>query len=321
MNTQQSLFLAVGILLCVEQAQADERVTIGGLVGAHLFSPDLELGAFESEDSDSPRNSVAFGIRAGYELLPRLRVEAELAIIPSKTRDSSDDLSVFAWRTHALVDLLPQEELHPFVLAGVGFLTLSPTAPEVLEQDTDLAGHVGLGLELEMGSTWALRGDMRVVLAPTVLSDYLTTDFEVFVGATKYFPSSPTPLPQDLDGDGVFDDEDQCLEEAEDQDGFEDDDGCPELDNDEDGVLDAADLCPVEAESKNGVDDEDGCPEPDGDGDGVLGSDDKCPQEPENINGVDDTDGCPEEEQEPVPLPDVKDEAAESATEAATPSQ
>jgi hypothetical protein len=46
---------------------------------------------------------------------------------------------------------------------------------------------------------------------------------------------------------------------VEDKDGFEDDDGCPELDNDKDGIPDAADKCPTEAETLNAVDDFDGC--------------------------------------------------------------
>lgn len=40
---------------------------------------------------------------------------------------------------------------------------------------------------------------------------------------------------------------DACPHEAEDADGFEDEDGCPEADNDGDGILDAQDKCPDEA--------------------------------------------------------------------------
>ena len=44
-------------------------------------------------------------------------------------------------------------------------------------------------------------------------------------------------------------------------DGFEDGDGCPDLDNDGDGIPDSADKCPNEPETRNGVDDDDGCPD------------------------------------------------------------
>jgi hypothetical protein len=52
-----------------------------------------------------------------------------------------------------------------------------------------------------------------------------------------------------------------CVDAREDADGFEDSDGCPELDNDGDGILDAKDQCPLEPETKNGFQDEDGCPD------------------------------------------------------------
>ena len=55
---------------------------------------------------------------------------------------------------------------------------------------------------------------------------------------------------------------DNCPNEAEDTDGFEDDDGCPEPDNDKDGLSDAKDKCPGQPETLNGNKDEDGCPDP-----------------------------------------------------------
>ncbi|MCC6810253.1 MAG: OmpA family protein [Deltaproteobacteria bacterium] len=54
----------------------------------------------------------------------------------------------------------------------------------------------------------------------------------------------PSNKVSDLDKDGYADAYDQCMNEAEDRDGFEDNDGCPELDNDGDGTPDATDPCP-----------------------------------------------------------------------------
>ena len=67
--------------------------------------------------------------------------------------------------------------------------------------------------------------------------------------------------PVDSDGDGLLDAEDRCPNAAEDVDGFEDGDGCPDPDNDRDGVPDTEDACPLEAEVINGVRDDDGCPD------------------------------------------------------------
>jgi outer membrane protein OmpA-like peptidoglycan-associated protein len=65
----------------------------------------------------------------------------------------------------------------------------------------------------------------------------------------------------DRDGDGIPDELDKCPDEPEDKDGFEDEDGCPDLDNDKDGIPDTADACPNEPETVNGFQDEDGCPD------------------------------------------------------------
>jgi outer membrane protein OmpA-like peptidoglycan-associated protein len=101
-------------------------------------------------------------------------------------------------------------------------------------------------------------------------------------------------IKQDRDQDGFVDSQDPCPAEAEDFDGFEDDDGCPEFDNDKDGIEDARDRCPMKPEDMDNVDDLDGCPDPDNDRDGILDVDDQCPNEPEDMNGLHDEDGCPD---------------------------
>ncbi len=80
-------------------------------------------------------------------------------------------------------------------------------------------------------------------------------------GASAPAPLTLPPASVDTDGDGIPDAEDRCPTAAEDQDGFEDEDGCPDPDNDRDGIPDTADQCPLEAEVINGVKDDDGCPD------------------------------------------------------------
>ena len=98
----------------------------------------------------------------------------------------------------------------------------------------------------------------------------------------------------DNDGDGIPDSDDLCPNEPEDKDGFKDTDGCREDDNDSDGIPDVSDKCPDQAEDKDGFEDEDGCLDQDNDGDGFADAVDKCPNDAETVNGVDDDDGCPD---------------------------
>ena len=100
---------------------------------------------------------------------------------------------------------------------------------------------------------------------------------------------SPPARPLDTDGDGIPDTLDKCPNQPEDKDGFEDEDGCPDLDNDHDGIPDALDKCPNEPEDKDGFEDEDGCPDLDNDKDGIPDAFDLCPNEP----GPPEERGCP----------------------------
>jgi outer membrane protein OmpA-like peptidoglycan-associated protein len=127
----------------------------------------------------------------------------------------------------------------------------------------------------------------------------------------------------DRDRDGLLDAVDRCPDEPEDQDGFQDRDGCPDPDNDADGVLDVNDGAPMEPEDQDGFQDDDGVPDPDNDrdrvadgedacplepgltdhrgcprndadGDGVFDDADRCPAEAEDLDGFSDADGCPD---------------------------
>jgi OOP family OmpA-OmpF porin len=102
----------------------------------------------------------------------------------------------------------------------------------------------------------------------------------------------------DGDRDGVADAADACPTQAEDQDGYQDADGCPEADNDQDGVIDALDRCPNQPEDADGYQDSDGCPELDNDQDGFADAADRCPLEPAPSPG----DGCPRRQYEGIEL-------------------
>ena len=110
----------------------------------------------------------------------------------------------------------------------------------------------------------------------------------------------------DRDGDGYTDDVDKCPDDPEDFDNFEDEDGCPDLDNDQDGIPDVQDKCPNDP----GPRENDGCPMNkvhDRDGDGIPDELDKCPDQPEDFDGFQDEDGCPDPDNDQDGIPDKSD--------------
>jgi outer membrane protein OmpA-like peptidoglycan-associated protein len=115
-------------------------------------------------------------------------------------------------------------------------------------------------------------------------------------------------LDSDRDGDGIPDSVDRCPDQPEDFDGFQDDDGCPDLDNDNDGVPDVNDRCPNTPGPASNA----GCPVLDRDGDGIPDDIDKCPDDPEDFDGFEDEDGCPELDNDRDGVPDAIDRCPNS---------
>lgn len=114
----------------------------------------------------------------------------------------------------------------------------------------------------------------------------------------------------DLDNDGVPNEQDLCPKYKETFNKYQDEDGCPDVapeervggipDLDKDGIPDNFDSCPSRAETYNGILDLDGCPDDyissyDFDSDGLPDAIDACPEAPETYNRYQDEDGCPDE--------------------------
>jgi outer membrane protein OmpA-like peptidoglycan-associated protein len=129
---------------------------------------------------------------------------------------------------------------------------------------------------------------------------------------------------KDTDGDGVYDNDDECPETP----GLPEFNGCPDTDGD--GIQDSKDACPTTA----GLAEFDGCPDtdgdgipdpqdacptvaglaslggcPDADGDGIKDSDDACPNEA----GPRANNGCPYQDKDGDGVLDKDDECPEVA--------
>ncbi len=268
------------------QSSRGGTTELGLFLGWKIYSDDNELGYLNQRDS-VPDDGMTFGGRVGYNLTDRLGVEAELEYVASTFRDTGAAAGILGWRGSALFHFMTGG-FRPFVLAGVGGETLLDSQPGVVE-DTDSAFHLGLGAKVDVTRAFALRGDARYINMPGIV-DTTSNNWEFTLGASFTLGLAP----DDSDGDGLNDAVDRCPTEAEDKDGFEDSDGCPDLDNDADGVADSADSCPDEAEDKDGFEDADGCPDLDNDRDGIADASDKCTDKAEDRDGFEDDDGCPD---------------------------
>ena len=101
------------------------------------------------------------------------------------------------------------------------------------------------------------------------------------------------PRSHDKDGDEIPDDRDECPDLAEDHDGKQDQDGCPEDDADEDTIPDDKDVCPTTPGVNWNDPKHDGCPAPDTDGDGIADPTDACPFIKGDVSQDPKRNGCP----------------------------
>lgn len=287
---------------------AHAGVEIGGTAGVHVFSHENELGVPDVANAPSQRNSALFGLRLGVYFGSVLGVEGEFGAIPSESRDLVFDVWNLTYRGHLIAQFRaadPEAKVIPFVLVGGGAMQVVDSKNESsIDKDTDGMLYAGIGAKLRVDNNWGLRLDGRILFPPASVdgdnepSDGFTQDYEVLLSIYKEWgrpeKAKAPPVDNDPDQDGILGEADKCPNEPEDKDTFQDDDGCPDLDNDGDGVPDAQDKCPMEPEDKDGFQDEDGCPDPDNDGDGIPDAADKCPNEAEDKDSFQDDDGCPD---------------------------
>ena len=177
-------------------ARADDKMSIGGFIGGHIYNRHNELGQADEPDSQSIGDSLAFGVRVSRRLIDAVSVEGELGIMPGRARaDSSVDVVQLAWRAQGLLHplRLSSGRIIPFWLVGAGGSTSSSSNQEVVRNDTDFLLYTGLGTRIQVDHNWGVRVDARVLFPPSTRSGGFTTDWEAMIGLYKTFPDAPPP--------------------------------------------------------------------------------------------------------------------------------
>jgi outer membrane protein OmpA-like peptidoglycan-associated protein len=205
-------------------------------------------------------------VAAGLRLHPKLGVELPLGFV-SLRGVAHQDPAYLPATTGSAVFAVPGLRVRPFanaehdgplwIAGGAGIADTGGVAAPAVDLRVGLDVHVGtvaLGpfaglLQLVNVHGGVRPGDARLLM----------------LGVHGAFQRAPPPPPLalvgDRDHDGIRDDVDRCPDDPEDVDGFQDSDGCPDLDNDKDGIPDAVDRCPDQPETVNGLEDDDGCPD------------------------------------------------------------
>jgi hypothetical protein len=275
-------------------------------VGLGLKLPTMSDSEFAGADKPSLR---ALALVTAV-IAPRLSLDANVGgVLRAKTQFANiEQKSGLAWGVGATFRVT-----YSLSATGEVFGDMIPSGYHGMPPEGQTMGPTSALTTIEWlaGARWQASRQLSVGLAVGrgVTSGIGAPDFRsvltvAFAPSAPAAPSlvhvAPPPPPPidpshgDRDYDRIPDAVDKCPDQPEDKDGFEDEDGCPDLDNDKDGVPDDKDRCPNVAEDKDGFEDEDGCPELDNDKDGIPDATDKCPNQPETINGVDDDDGCPD---------------------------
>ncbi len=252
---------------------------------AFAVAAPVEIGVGASVGPVAPQGEAADPAYSAYEVLVRARPAATWAVElwAGAARGGAIGRGELAWFIGS-----PSGDVVPRLAAGVGWDGLG------------VATDLGAGLDVGLFPSLDARIDARARVRPArggAESALVFTAGLMVHSARRY----------DGDRDGVTDRLDRCVAVSEDVDGFEDDDGCPDVDDDRDGIPDALDACPRVAEDRDGFLDADGCPEPDNDNDGLTDARDACNNVPEDLDAFEDGDGCPDPDDDGDGVPDTVD--------------
>ncbi|WP_396195088.1 OmpA family protein [Flavobacterium sp.] len=192
---------------------------------------------------------------------------------------------------YSLMNFIKSKRIDPSIHIGGGYTWLGDEAS---------AGTIngGLGLTYWFSETVGLSYRTTYKHSFEDLREDMPSHTQHFAGLTFKFGGS------DKDGDGIYDKDDACPEEA----GLKQFNGCPDTDGD--GIENSKDSCPdvagpaefngcPDTDADGVADNVDACPEvaglkvfggcPDTDGDGIQDKEDKC----KDVKGPKENGGCP----------------------------
>lgn len=250
--------------------------TASAVEGEVGFSAGFSLPAHETTGrfGETVEPDVAYGLRGGMVLTPRLEWFADLTSVSLETVSLLDDGDALVFRTGVDFMMNPGEAERWFISAGAGYGEIDYGRAFY---DFDYTfGSIGFGQRYELQGGRRLRLEFRADINPAGAGpiDEWFLNLHSMVSLTWGVGSHRTGTRKDRDGDGIARQMDRCPDTPA---GWPvDGTGCA-LDSDGDGVPDGRDAC-LDSHPRTTTG-EDGCAL-DSDGDNVADGLDICPDTP-----------------------------------------
>lgn len=253
----RALLLGCALSLPSTQALADPEGTLNLYLnaGQYWFSGDRLDGTpyFEYDLEDSAGGGIGFG----YNVTDRWAIEGVYDYFSVNVKDTDFDVGVQNYHFDLMYQFAGRfcynYVWQPYLVVGAGELRVDEDSSNV-----DFDWHrrqsmvnFGIGVKYQLGPRWQVRGDARG------FQGVEESGTDAFVSLSIGYQWADAPVIRDRDGDGVYDDVDECPQTPP---GLDvDERGCP-IDSDGDGIPDYMDRC---AMTPVGVPvNEDGCPRP-----------------------------------------------------------
>ncbi len=267
------------------------------LAGDPAFEVGAQAGAVLVDELDTIHTSWYVAPKLGVWFTHGAGLEVDVGLSTGNTDATGHKFLLVAPQLQFVGNPIPEEKhspVQPIITLGVGLWDKMIDGKGVRGEDyahtrMEAMGSFGTGLIIPIVGPLHFRTDARMLVTAAKEDELYRSPFIDFLWTAGLGVN--IKLAKDTDKDKIPDKHgDLCPTDPEDFDQFQDEDGCPDLDNDADGIKDDVDECKNEAEDLDGFEDANGCPDPDNDGDGVLDKVDACPLD----KGTAATDGCPD---------------------------
>lgn len=280
-----TMLLVVGCIFC-QQVSAQENTDSGrwpnGLTAKILA---IDYGTPNNMDDLDISNGLEVAYVRNLSRMLNFALPAKVGLANITTNDNK--ATIFSLDAVAQLQFYKEgRKLVPYLFTGGGVVFEKDEGSNV-----QIPMGIGFNFRVNEGGYITLQGEYRKSLEED--------RDNIQIGIGWHFKLGENAAKKDTDGDGIMDNEDNCVEIP----GVASGNGCPDADGD--GLADQADKCPEIIGKKK----YDGCP--DTDGDEVPDHMDDCPEEA----GVESNAGCPEKPKDTDGdgIPDVTDKCPDEA--------